>query len=229
MKIAIMQPYFLPYIGYFQLIKSVDRFIFYDDVTFIKQGWINRNRILLNGKEYSFHLELKGASSFKKINEIEIGNNREKLLKTFTQGYKKAPFFKDVEPLIDSLFKSSENNLSKFIVFSFQAITSYLGIKTHFLVSSEIEKNNELKGQEKVIEICNKLGATIYINSIGGQKLYSKDRFKEKNIILYFLKSNPIIYPQFNNEFVSWLSIIDVLMFNSVEEIHKMLDNYELL
>jgi len=229
MKLAIMQPYFLPYIGYFQLINAVDKFVIYDDVTYIKQGWICRNRILLNETDFLFTLEMKGASSFKEIKTIEVGNNRYKLLKTFIHAYKKAPFFKDVEPLLYSVFESSQNNLSQYIIDTHSMVNDYLGIKTKFLISSSINKNNELKGQDKVIEICNKLGTKTYINSIGGKELYSKSDFINVGMELFFLKSKITEYKQFSNNFIPWLSIIDVMMFNSKEKIKEMLNQYELL
>lgn len=229
MKLAIMQPYLLPYIGYFQLIKSVDSFVFYDDVTYIKQGWINRNRILLDGKEFLFTLELKGASSFKAINTIEVGNNQKKLLKTFQHAYKNAPQFKNIEPLLFSIFNSTQQNLAQYIINTQKLIASFLSIKTEFLISSEIDKNNALKGQEKVIEICWKIGASTYINSYGGIDLYSKNDFMKAGISLSFLQPRKIEYFQFQNEFVPGLSIIDILMFNTISQIQEMLDNYDLL
>lgn len=229
MRIAIMQPYFLPYIGYFQLMNAVDIFVFYDDVTFIKQGWINRNRILLHGKDFLFTLELKGASSFKKINTIEVGNKRSKLLKTFRIAYKKAPFFNNIEPLLCSIFESTQCNLSQYIIDSHKLITNYLEINTKFLTSSETEKNNLLKGKDKVLELCANLGANSYINSSGGRGLYSKVDFAKANIKLSFLRSQNIGYKQFTNDFIPGLSIIDVMMFNSVETIREMLNWYELV
>lgn len=229
MKVAIMQPYFLPYIGYYQLINAVDVFVYYDDVNFIKQSWINRNRILLNGSEYLFTLELQGASSFKKILAIEVGKNRHKLFKTICQAYKKAPNYKILEPLLISIFTSTEQNLSKFIIQTQQYIVSYLGIKTVCLLSSELKKDNTLKGQDKIIDICKNLGATTYINSIGGQALYSKEDFNEAGITLKFLKTNPISYQQFKPLFIPQLSIIDILMFNSVAEVKFLLNKYQLV
>ncbi|HOU01728.1 MAG TPA: WbqC family protein [Bacteroidales bacterium] len=229
MKVAIMQPYFMPYIGYYQLIKAVDVFVYYDDVNFIKQSWINRNRILLDGSEYLFTLELQGASSFKKILEIEVGKNRHKLLKTICQAYKNAPYFKILEPLLFSIFTSTEQNLSKYIIQTQQYIVNYLGIKTMCLLSSELKKDNTLKGQDKIIDICKNLGATTYINSIGGQALYSKEVFNEAGITLKYLKTNQINYQQFKSLFIPQLSIIDILMFNSVAEIKFLLDKYQLV
>lgn len=228
MKLAIMQPYFLPYVGYYQLMNTADTFVYYDDVTFIKQSWINRNRILLNGTDYLFTLELKGASSFKKISEIEVGNNRQKLAKTFQQAYRNAPFFRDTELILNSIFNSSQTSLSKYIVEVQQLINNYLLINTNFLMSSEIDKNNLLRGEEKVIAICKKLGATEYINAPGGRSLYSKSTFSDEGISLSFLQPHGVTYKQFDNAFIPWLSIIDIMMFNPVSEIKRMLNRYEL-
>jgi len=224
-----MQPYFLPYIGYYQLINAVDIFVYYDDVNFIKQSWINRNKIQLNGSEYLFTLELKGASSFKRIMDIEVGNNRRKLLKTIYHSYKNAPNFKNLEPILHMIFTSSEENLSKYIIQTQQYIVNYLGIKTVCLLSSELKKDNTLKGQDKIIDICKNLGAATYINSIGGQTLYSKEDFNEAGINLKFLQTNQITYQQFKSLFIPQLSIIDILMFNSVAEIKSLLNKYQLV
>lgn len=229
MKIAIMQPYFIPYIGYYQLIKSVDTFVFCDDVTYIKNGWINRNRILLDGRDYLFTIQLKHASQNVKINTLEIIDNRMKLLMTFKHAYKKAPFFKEVEPLLHSIFESEEYNLSRFIINTNNQITSFLGINTKILISSEIVKNEELKKQDRVIDMCKILEATTYINPIGGTSLYFKTDFANAGINLFFLKPQLKKYKQFNNNFIPSLSILDVMMFNSVDCIQAMLDDYELL
>lgn len=229
MKLAIMQPYFLPYIGYFQLMNVVDTFVFYDDVTYIKQGWINRNRILMNNEDFLFTLELKGASSFKEINTVEVGRNRAKLMKTFEQAYRKAPYYSQVEPVLNSIFNSLETNLARYIILTTELINDYLGIKPKLMISSEINKNNTLKGQDKVIDICKVLGASTYINSIGGKDLYSKSDFASSGIELQFLQSNKVEYRQFGRGFLPWLSIVDLMMFNTKEEITVILDNLELI
>jgi len=229
MKIAIMQPYLFPYIGYFQLINAVDEFVIYDDVNFIKQGWITRNNILVDKKKYNFILQVERASSFKKINEIIIWKNNSKLIKTIQQEYKKAPYFNVVYPILQEILLSNETNLSKFLIASLRKITDYLQINTVFRISSEIKKNDELKGQDKVIAICQQLKATNYINAIGGQELYDKVSFSRHEIELSFIKSEPIQYAQFDNDFIPWLSIIDVIMFNSVEETKLLLHKYELV
>jgi hypothetical protein len=229
MKVGIMQPYFFPYIGYYQLIHEVDIFVIYDDVNFIKQGWISRNRILLNQAPHFLTLELKGASSFKKINEIETGNNKLKILKTLELNYKKAPCFADTYAVMQEILSSEEVNLARFLAQSLIKINQFLGIQTRVLVSSDLEKDNELKGADKVLHICKTLQANQYINAIGGQELYSKEVFAGQGLDLHFLKTNPITYSQWNGEFVPWLSIIDVMMFNTPETIRTMLSNYELV
>lgn len=229
MTLAIMQPYLFPYIGYWQLINAVDTFVIYVDVNFIKQGYINRNSILSNGKSQVITMELIGASSNKLINEIEVGNNREKLLKTIKQNYTKAPSFDKVYPIIENIINQNEKNLAKFIGYSLERICEYLEVDTKFVYSSNIKKDNTLKAQDKILEMCNILKADKYINAIGGQELYNKEIFKENGIELNFLKTELVEYKQFKNDFVPYLSIIDILMFNSKDEIKNMLDRYALV
>lgn len=229
MKLGIMQPYFFPYIGYWQLLNYVDTYVVYDDVNYIKGGWINRNFILANGNKTLLTLQLKKASPNKLINEIEIGDNFNKKLKTISQAYSKAPFFDSIFPIIESLFMSSESNLAFFLFESIKKISEYLEIETSILLSSSLQKDDSLSGQDKIVNICQKLEADTYVNAIGGQDLYSKNIFLENNIKLDFLKSNSIEYPQFNNEFIANLSMIDVLMFNSPSQIKEYLSRFELV
>lgn len=232
MKIGIMQPYFLPYIGYWQLLNAVDKYVIYDDVNYIKGGWINRNRILVGKEPKYLTIRLNGASPNKNINEIEVGLNekeRKKLLRMVEENYKKSPFFKDVFPIVEAIIMNEEKNLAKFIEFSLKKICSYLGIKTELIVSSTLKKDNSLKAQDKVIDICKELEATEYYNAIGGQELYSYDEFKKNGIELKFLQTSNIKYNQFDNEFIPYLSILDVMMFNSVDDICKFLNDYTLI
>lgn len=232
MKLGIMQPYFFPYIGYWQLINAVDKYVIYDDVNFIKGGWINRNRILMNGEAKLINLKMNGASPNKLINEIELADDKvytKKLLKTIESCYKKAPYFKDAFPIIESIVNNDEKNLAKNLEYSIKKMCEYLLIDTEILISSNINKNNNLRGQDKVIEICKVLGANEYYNAIGGKELYSCEEFEKSNIRLSFLKTKEIEYNQFENGFISNLSIIDIIMFNSVEEIKNILNMYDLL
>jgi hypothetical protein len=236
MKVAIMQPYLYPYIGYFQLINSVDKFVIYDDVNYIKQGWINRNSILVQNKPLLFTLPLQNPSSFLKINETFVNDKVytiwvNKFLKTIEQSYKKAPYFAIVYEIINQLFDfcDSKKSISELNYCILCSICEYLGITTELVKSSSIYENSHLKAQERLIDICLLENISTYINPIGGIALYDKTSFKSNGINLFFLKSNPIVYDQSYNEFIPWLSIIDVLMFNSIGEINSMLNNYELL
>ena len=229
MNLAVMQPYLFPYIGYWQLIDAVDIFVIYDDVNFIKQGYINRNNILQKQKSHLFTLELIGASPNKKINDIKIGGNSNKLLRTIKQNYSKAPFYKDVSPVLEDILNNEEKELSKFLGFSLVKIAKYLNIDTKFLYSSDIKNDKTFKAQDRLIEMSRILNATGYINSIGGIELYDKEVFSQNDINLSFLKSHEISYKQFNNEFVPNLSIVDILMFNSKDNIKNMLTQCELI
>ena len=231
-KVGIMQPYLLPYIGYWQLLNAVDTYVIYDDVNYIKSGWINRKRILINGGASYFTIQVIGASSFKLINEIQVNNDDrliEKNLKTIEMAYRKAPYFEEGYSIMEKILRYKDDNLANYLINSIKVICNYLEIFTEIIISSEMKKNNELKAQEKVLDICKELQATDYYNAIGGQELYSFDDFKKNNIRLHFLKTGDIEYKQFNNEFQPFLSIIDVIMFNSKEEIKEMLNKYTLI
>ena len=229
MKLAVMQPYFFPYIGYWQLISAVDTFVIYDDVNYIKQGWINRNNIIGNDSNQLISLQVIGASSFKLINEIEVGNNSSKIIKTIQQTYKKAPYYENIFPLLQTILQCEEKKLAKFLSFSIREICTYLEIKATISISSELVKNNELKGQDKILDICKILQAKQYINASGGQELYQKEIFSQQGFELSFIKSKPVEYPQFKMPFVANLSIIDVLMFNDKEKVKQYLTEYELV
>jgi hypothetical protein len=228
-RVGIMQPYLFAYLGYYQLIKMVDEYIVYDDVQYKKGGWINRNCLLINGQRRMFTIKLRSASPHLMINQVDLLDNFSRFMKTIASAYGRAPQYKRVHCLLSKICEFPSTNLALFIDNSQRMIGSYLGIDTFFIRSSTLTKNNSLKGQEKVLEICAQREASEYINAIGGQVLYDPDEFAKHNIRLQFLKPNLIPYKQFNNEFVPSLSIIDVLMFNSVETVNEMLDDYELL
>lgn len=231
-RLGINQPYLFPYLGYFQLIHAVDQFLLLDDVTYIKQGWINRNKILLNGTEHLFTLPLCKASPNRNINEIDVLENaiqRKKLLRTFEMAYSKAPQFHQVFPILEEIIGNTENNLSLYILFSLQRLGEYLGIETPLNRTSAIEKDDTLTKSERLIDICKRLKATDYINPIGGTALYSKDYFNTQGIDLHFIKSRQMPYSQFKNQFIPYLSVIDVIMFNNRDVSHQKLEEYDLI
>lgn len=228
-----MQPYFFPYIGYFQLISSVDEFVIYDNIKYTKKGWINRNRLLLNGRDTTFTLPLKNDSDRLAVVERKISdtwsNERLKLLDRIKQSYKKSEFFDDIFAILQDSFMSDETNLFEFVYQSLVKVNAYLEIKTPFVISSGIPIDHSLKSEDKVIAIVKERKANLYVNAIGGIDLYSREKFKENSLSLKFIKSNPIQYAQWKGEFVPWLSIIDVMMHNSKEKIREYLKSYTLI
>lgn len=231
-----MQPYFFPYIGYFQLIAAVDIFVVYDDVNYIKGGWINRNKILINNKDTLFTVPLNNPSSFAKINSIQVNEKlfplwKKKFLKSLMQSYKNAPNFEKVYQLVEKVLEINNEvvTISALAVKAIKEVVIYLKIKTEIIETSSIYKNNHLKAKERVFDICKQISCTHYINPIGGTALYDKVAFKSQNINLSFLKSNEVLYKQFDKDFIPWLSIIDVLMFNNEEELGFILNKYELV
>lgn len=233
LKVAMMQPYFMPYIGYFQLINAVDKFIICDNIQYTKRGWFNRNRILDNGTDRTFTIPLKKDNRRVNVNQRFLANNsvkeRTKILKQIRSMYSKAPYFQENFPIIRKPFLQEIDNLFDFIHFSIKVICDILDIKTEIIICSSIDMDHNLKAQERVIVTCNKVSADTYINPIGGQFLYQRDIFKDSGIELLFLKSLDIYYKQFECDFVPKLSIIDVLMFNSVAIVKGYLERFELI
>lgn len=215
-RVAIMQPYFLPYIGYFQLMASADLFVIYDNIKYTKKGWINRNRMLLNGSDAVFSIPLRSDADHLHVMDRTLSDafDREKMLNQFRGAYQKAPYFRETFEFISRIVRTEEQNLFRFIKSSVLEIASYLDIHTPLINSSDVNIDHELKAQEKVLAICNSLGATEYINPIGGTELYARDAFAERGIRLHFMSAKPFEYQQFGDTFVPWLSILDVLMFN---------------
>lgn len=227
-----MQPYLFPYIGYYQLINYVDKFIIYDDVQYIQGGWINRNKILMRNKEQLFTFSLKKDSFKKNINNRELSNrfNIEKtnFFQTLDACYRKAPYYKQTMSLLEEIFDDQGGNLSIFIIKQLKVICEYLNIKTPFVISSELGNPHHLHSEDRVIAICQTFQATEYINPIGGKELYYKEHFLGENIELKFLRSMPVPYQQFSDEFIPYLSIIDILMFNSERDITNLLKEFKL-
>ena len=228
-----MQPYFFPYIGYFQLIAAVDKFIIYDDVNYINRGWVNRNNILVNQGPHLIQIPLAGASQNRLINEIGIVTESKwklKILKTIHLNYVKAPFFESVFFLFETIINSNNNNISSLNVFAIKSICNFMGIQTHIVNSSTIYNNEHLKAQKRILDICIKEDATHYINPIGGVTLYDKDYFRSYNIELNFIQTNNASYKQHGNiTFVPNLSILDVLMNVDRKELRALLNNYNLI
>lgn len=232
MKIAIMQPYFLPYIGYWQLMNLVDTYVVFDDVNYINRGWINRNRILVNGMPHFINLPIVKASQNKLIKDLCVNTDsmwREKNMRMIELAYGRTIYCRNVLPMIQRIMYCQEEDLVGFLTYAMKEICEYLDIETKRILSSDMKKDNSLKGQYRVLDICKKLSADEYINAIGGRELYNEDLFLENRIKLNFLQTNQIQYEQFKNSFCANLSIIDVIMFNSQKECKEILKQYTLV
>ena len=233
MTIAIMQPYLFPFIGYWQLIQAVDTFVVYDNIQFTKKGWFRHNNILLNGKKTLFSIPLKKDSDYLDVVDRMLSEDSDRQIKKIIAriegSYRHAPYFNDAFPLIKDILGSTEKNLFYYIYNSIQVINEYLGIKTKIILSSTLETDEQLKADERVIAINKILHTDHYINAIGGLRFYEKDKFLAEGISLNFLNPEIVEYKQFDNEFVSYLSIIDIMMFNSKYQIKEMLGKYTLI
>ncbi|WP_271424725.1 WbqC family protein [Aequorivita sinensis] len=233
-KIGIMQPYFLPYIGYFQLMEMVDEFVIYDNIEFSKASWIRRNRMLQNGKEAYFTLPIKKDSDFLDVDQRYLAKNFDKeagkLLRRIEANYSKAPYFNDFFPIVQEIIFCEERNLFDYILNSVYCIKDYINIKTPIQVFSKLGKDvHLLRAQDKVIGVCKALQATHYINSFGGKHLYDSESFEKENLQLLFFRTSHIEYSQFDNDFIPFLSIMDVCMFNNVAQVQEYLSHFEII
>ena len=227
MKVAIMQPYLFPYVGYFQLIMSSDIFVIYDDVNYIKKGFINRNSILLDGIPYRFTISVPSASQNKLINELQYSQEVGKLLKTIESAYIKAPFFKQVFPIIEDVLNYQSRGIAELCNLSYQKIFEYLGLEKKIILSSILDYDRTQSASNKLLDVTKKLNGQVYINSPGGRTLYDKTMFEPFGVELKFIE--PIIkpYPQLNtNDFISHLSIIDILMNNDRSIVVDHISNF---
>jgi hypothetical protein len=235
MKVAIMQPYFFPYIGYIQLINAVDEFILFDTVQFIRHGWIERNRLIQrDGKEFYVKVPLEKKSRNTLIKDTKINQSiewKEQILAQLTHYKKKAPFYQSVVNLVNEALNIDTNSIVNLNNHSLLQICKYLDINTPIRVWSEMGiRIEEAKNPDEwALNICREIGAKEYINPFGGLDFFDRTKYLKQNIDIKFLESDDIIYKQFPNiEFKPWLSILDVLMFNSVDEVKLLLTRYNL-
>lgn len=230
--LAIMQPYFFPYIGYWQLMHAVDRFVIYDDVNYIKGGWINRNRFWVNGEVVYLTIPLQQASPFKRICDTHILAShdwRGQMLRTIDMAYHKAPYFTEVFPVVEKIIHHDTMSLSSYLAHQLQTLAAFMGIRTEFVTSSRHYENNALSGQERILDICRREGAQTYINAPGGRALYDVAAFREAGIKLCFITMHALPYVQQHQAFVPGLSIVDALMAVGAAGIRQHLDSFELM
>ena len=233
MKVAIMQPYFLPYPGYFQLVAAVDAFVIYDDIKFTKQSWINRNRLLASGEAEIFTVPIAKGSDALDIRDRELAADfpaqRAKLERRIEAAYGNAPFFHTVMPVVRACLATPEANLFRFLHHTLETVLNHLGVRTPMHISSALGVPRALRGQDRVLATCAALGATEYVNAPGGRALYDDASFRRAGLRLTFLQPRIPAYAQFSGDFVPNLSIIDAMMFNSPTNLAGLLAAYDLV
>ena len=225
-----MQPYFFPYLGYWQMIHAVDKYVIFDDVNYIKRGWIARNRIKANGQAIRFGIAVRKVSQNRLITEHERMSSPEeagKLLHELDMAYHKAPYYDQVMPLMERILGNTETNLADYLSYEIMQVCDYLGISTPILRSSRMEYDHSGNGQDKILDLCKVTGSDSYVNAIGGRELYDHDRFRREGVELSFLKMRQVQYEQGEGEFIPSLSIIDVMMNNSHEQLDELLSQYD--
>lgn len=229
MKAAIHQPYYIPYIGYWQLIKSVDVFAIADNYNYIKNGWVNRNRVLEHDTIHYINIEVAHASQNRFISDHELKPiEKKKKLDQLRCFYSKAPYKKEGLDLMDRILSFEGTNLADFLYNSIRLVCEYLRIGTEIVRTSDFDQDPSLKFADRIYDYCRQMGADEYHNLIGGEKLYSFEEFREHGLKLGFIEPVPYEYPQSKKEFEFGLSIIDVIMNNSPEDIEKILESYHL-
>jgi hypothetical protein len=232
MRLAIMQPYFLPYVGYFQLMAAVDKFVLLDDVNFINRGWINRNRIVVNGEPYWLTLPLAKASQNRLINEIDIVDDpvwKRKMLRTVELSYRSAPLAHRVLPMFAELIEGASGSLSTFLFHHLRRLAHYIGIDVSIEPTSTIYPKEGRTGQDRILDICTREGAITYVNLPGGRELYDAQAFAAAGIKLLFVEPNlETMTLRYTGHGAPSLSILDLLMLNSPATIHEVIKKPQL-
>ncbi|WP_158784453.1 WbqC family protein [Pantoea sp. BAV 3049] len=229
MKIAVMQPYFFPYLGYYQLAAGVDNFIFFDDVSYIKKGYINRNAILAAGQSCRFSLPVVNQSQNRAINQHDYVGNYQPFLQLIRQSYQTAPYFDAVMPMILQVINLPTRNVAAVNACSISSVFSYLSLPFKWRFSSDFSNEKQLKASDRIIDLCLRSEALCYHNASGGRALYADEDFSRQGLSLLFCQPTLSAYLQQGEEFVAGLSIIDMLMFCSPQTCREHLTAGKLL
>ncbi len=234
--IGVMQPYFFPYIGYYQHVFACDQFVFLDDVDYSKLEYVGRNNLLVQKRKTPFGVEMSGGRSSNSLIKDLLLNPapkwRAKMLKTIELNYKKTPHFHAVmDEIVSPVMLGAQTHVAELNRASIKACCEYLEIETTFVDTSVIYEKKNLFGSDRVRNICQLENATTYINSIGGKELYYHDEFAEDGLALKFLKPDmeAMVYSQGKSPWTPYLSILDVLMWNDRSRVQSFLSEYELV
>jgi len=229
-----MQPYLFPYIGYFQLMAAVDRWVVYDDVTYIKRGWINRNNLKVNGQRCLFTVPVAGASQFQRICDVKLDAEgydrwRVRFRRTLQQSYGHAPHFAEAFGLVDDVLSPGAQTIAELNLRGLLAVRAYVGLGAEIVPTSRRYGNQDLRGQNRILDICRREGADTYINAIGGTELYDGRTLSAQGVTLRFLEPDAVAYPQGGGGFVPHLSVIDAMMHNDRAKVRSLIQSYRLV
>jgi hypothetical protein len=228
MRVAVMQPYFFPYVGYFQLLHAVDRFVFLDDVQYIRRGWINRNRILVDGRETLITIPVQHGERSDRICDIALDSSdwRRKRIELLRHAYARAPHFRAVLPIVAGVIEAPAATIADLARASVLRIVDLLSIPASIVASSRAYGNQDLRGEERIVDIARRESATIYVNLPGGRELYHRDVFARAGMELRFVQPRVPDYDQGGAAFVPRLSIIDLLMWTGIAGTRSLLEAY---
>ena len=230
--IAVMQPYLFPYLGYFQLIAAADVFVLGDDLQYVRSGWVNRNRILQSDQARLVTFPLKKDRFQLQINQRQLcdyfSEEAERLIHLIAEAYAEAPYFAQVMPLIERLIRFPQQNVALYAEHAIREICTFLQIETPIMRSSDLILGHPADKQERVTRIAHTFEADTFMTPQGGSVIYDRDRFARNGLKVRFFRMDAVDYPQFGAPFVANLSIIDVLMFNCVEQVQQRLTQFQL-
>ena len=235
MKLAIMQPYFFPYIGYFSLIKHTDEFILFDTAQYIRHGWIDRNRILKQTNDWQYiNVPLTKHSLETKIKDVKINNQenwKEKIFKQLLHYKKKSPFYNETINVLSQGLQIETDSIVELNANTLRCVCEYLGINFNYKIYTEMDSKIQKVNapDEWALNICKAIGnVEEYWNPPGGMEFFDRSKYEDAGVKLYFQKVNIKPYPQRRGpeNIITGLSMLDVMMFNSIEDINKMLDNF---
>lgn len=230
MKVGIMQPYFLPYIGYYQMMAAVDKFVILDDVNYIRKGWINRNFIMIGGGQHWLTIPLSAASQNVEIRSLEIAPDtgwKIKMKRSIERAYRRTPLTIETMEMVSRFLEAAEGNLSDFLRMTLQEVCRVLKIETPIVSSSALGSRDGFKGQDKIIRLCTELQADTYVNLPGGRSFYQNEPFKSAGIELCFIDQT--IPPGRLSSGLGdspYISILDLLMRNSHESVRSALTEF---
>jgi hypothetical protein len=235
MKLAIMQPYFMPYIGYFSLIKHTDRFVVFDTVQYINKGWINRNRIISESPKGFTYMTVPvkklSRKMFIKDTLIDLSQKWKKKIRGQLAYYKKkAPFYFQIKNLMEDILMKEYQTITELNVEALSIVCKFLDMPFKYTIFSQDRMgiNSVNAPDEWALEICKKMGATTYVNPPGGKSFFNKDKYEFEGVDLNYLIMKLIPYKSVNGAYIPGLSIVDVLMFNDIDQVHMMMDSFEL-